>query len=692
MKDKLGKRIFKNSFLFFLYLFLIELIVRYNVGSSFWNWESFRIALSSLIIAILIGVIISLNKKIIRNILATIISSGIMIYAWIEINLFFYLGFFMGTGNAEQGTKVFDYIKDYIKASKFSTYLVIIPFIILMVYYWYLERKIKVHQLNKTIYFKFEIERPLNKLVTSLTIVLITVLLSISYYISLEIKFMQNPLQSIKNKSLFVYPDNSNLSVSQFGFLVYGATDIISQVFNIDVADNFEYLYKNPILNKEVTDYTKTIDDYSWNELISRETKETYNKLNNYFINREITPKNEYTGLFADKNLIVILMESVNEIAIDQTLFPNIYKLYSEGMSFRNNYTPRNSCSTGNNEMTVMTSLYTINNTCTANTYKNNTYFEAIFNQFNNLDYATSSYHNYAEFYYARRTIHPNMGSGKYYNVSDLGIKWSSVYQEWPSDVDLIEKAVPNFINEEKFMVFLTTVTTHQPYSVYSTNGDKHLSELADYDYSKSLKRYLSKMKELDAALGLLLQKLEESGKLDDTVIALFGDHYPYGLTTSQINEFLDYDVTINKEVDRTPLIIYNSAQEPKQVYKYTAIIDLLPTLLNLFNVNYDPRLYFGHDIFSEYDDRTIFADGSWQDEVGYYSATSGRFKPANEEEKTYTSEELLNINSEINAMQKMSALAIKNNYFSYLKKGTDKYPKEINEVIDNSSGNFLGE
>lgn len=692
MKDKLGKRIFKNSFLFFLYLFLIELIVRYNVGSSFWNWESFRIALSSLIIAILIGVIISLNKKIIRNILATIISAGIMIYAWIEINLFFYLGFFMGTGNAEQGTKVFDYIKDYIKASKFSTYLVIIPFIILMVYYWYLERKIKVHQLNKTIYFKFEIERPLNKLLTSLTIVLITVLLSISYYISLKIKFMQNPLQSIKNTSLFVYPDNSNLSVSQFGFLVYGATDIISQVFNIDVADNFEYLYKNPILNKEVTDYTRTIDDYSWNELISRETKETYNKLNNYFINREITPKNEYTGLFADKNLIVILMESVNEIAIDQTLFPNIYKLYSEGMSFRNNYTPRNSCSTGNNEMTVMTSLYTINNTCTANTYKNNTYFEAIFNQFNNLDYATSSYHNYAEFYYARRTIHPNMGSGKYYNVSDLGIKWSSVYQEWPSDVDLIEKAVPNFINEEKFMVFLTTVTTHQPYSVYSTNGDKHLSELADYDYSKSLKRYLSKMKELDAALGLLLQKLEESGKLDDTVIALFGDHYPYGLTTSQINEFLDYDVTINKEVDRTPLIIYNSAQEPKQVYKYTAIIDLLPTLLNLFNVNYDPRLYFGHDIFSEYDDRTIFADGSWQDEVGYYSATSGRFKPANEEEKTYTSEELLNINSEINAMQKMSALAIKNNYFSYLKKGTDKYPKEINEVIDNSSGNFLGE
>ena len=27
-----------------------------------------------------------------------------------------------------------------------------------------------------------------------------------------------------------------------------------------------------------------------------------------------------------------------------------------------------------------------------------------------------------------------------YRNASNLGIKWSALYQEWPSDVDLIEK------------------------------------------------------------------------------------------------------------------------------------------------------------------------------------------------------------------------------------------------------------
>ena len=123
-------------------------------------------------------------------------------------------------------------------------------------------------------------------------------------------------------------------------------------------------------------------------------------------------------------------MESVNYIAIDKDRYPTIYKLWSEGTSFRNNYSPRNSCSTGNNEMTVMTSLFTINQTCTANRYKNNIYPESVFNMFKDLDYVTTSYHDYGDHYYSRKTIHKNMGSGQYYNASDLNIKWSSLYEE----------------------------------------------------------------------------------------------------------------------------------------------------------------------------------------------------------------------------------------------------------------------
>lgn len=36
---------------------------------------------------------------------------------------------------------------------------------------------------------------------------------------------------------------------------------------------------------------------------------------------------------------------------------------------------------------------------------------------------------------------------------------------------------------------------------------------------------------ELDRALETLINKLNDKGILDDTVIALVGDHYPYTLT-----------------------------------------------------------------------------------------------------------------------------------------------------------------
>ena len=47
-------------------------------------------------------------------------------------------------------------------------------------------------------------------------------------------------------------------------------------------------------------------------------------------------------------------------------------KMYNEGWHWTNNYSPRNSCATGNNEFSALTSLYSIYNTCTSNVYKNN--------------------------------------------------------------------------------------------------------------------------------------------------------------------------------------------------------------------------------------------------------------------------------------------------------------------------------
>jgi phosphoglycerol transferase MdoB-like AlkP superfamily enzyme len=258
-------------------------------------------------------------------------------------------------------------------------------------------------------------------------------------------------------------------------------------------------------------------------------------------------------------------------------------------------------------------------------------------------------------------------------------------YEEWPSDVVMFKQARQYYLGD-KFMAYFATVTPHQTYHVPSEFGDKYKDNWKDTKYSTRLKRYLSKLKTLDLALEELLRQLEEEGKLQDTVIALFGDHYPYGLQDSDINMYLEannagYTVsrnsTKNKNVDRTPMVIYNSEIEPMQVTEYTTIIDLLPTLLNMFDMEYDPRLYLGTDIMSDsHKSLAVFADGSWQNEYGFYYAPTSKMTYSQSEFK-YTNEELKTINTDIKTRQKMSTSAIKNNYFNYLISGINKY-KEI--------------
>ena len=666
----LGSKLIRSSCLLFIFLFLLEMLVRL-VTNTFLGYGILRIAISSIIFAILISLISSFFNKRVRKIFNIIFSILVTIYTFVEVGLYNYIGFYMGIGNGEQGAKNLSYISDFFKSLRSQYYLLLIPLVLLILYYIFIDKKFEIQNIKT--------KNSKNILVS----IILICFFSFLYYSTLVIDFMQNKLQTISNISLLKYPENSNLSVSQFGVLTYGITDIYSYLFNINGDDNI-------IINvnkeeEEITDYSRKIDDTAWNKLIENETNKTLNNLNEYFINRDITEKNKYTGIFKDKNLIVILLESVNEIAINKEYFPNIYKIYNEGISFRNNYSPRNNCSTGNNEMAAMTSLYSINNVCTANKYKNNQYPEAIFNMFKSVGYTTTSYHNYTDKYYSRHTIHPNMGSTKFYGVKDLGMEYSNVYEEWPSDLTFFETAMPYFINDDKFMAFMTTVTTHQTYNVSSTLGDKYLDLFEDTNYSKNVKRYLSKMTELDKAIGYMLEELERNSKLEDTVIALFADHYPYGLTNKDINTVLDYDVNERMEVDRTPMVIYNSEIEPLVVKKYTSLVDLLPTLLNMFDINYDPRLYIGNDIMSDYVGRVAFVDGSWQDEVGYYKATNGKFIETNKQGKTYTVDEILEINKKISDEQKMSRAAIKNNYFKYLSDGLEKFKVEVTDEETNS-------
>ena len=673
MKRFLSNSYVKSYLVLVISLFAIELIFKAISGASILDWSILRIFLGINILSALLAFFISFVNDIARKILLVVIIFIAATYSCVQAGFYNFLGVYMSFQTSSQLGAVVDYVREFLLSFKWYYFLTFLVLLVALIYFIFLDRK------------KTEHIKPHIALITSLLIMTIGCL---GYYGTVKSAYFQNSYQTISNDELFWTTSNPSIAVTEFGTVGYALLDARAMFFPVTIEKS--YLQAENDNNDIVTDYSRIIDDSAWEKLIADETDEDLNALNNYFINRGISEKNEYTGLFEGKNLIVIMMESTNDIIINPEYYPNFYKLMSEGWYWENNYSPRNSCATMNNEFSGMTSLYSIYNTCTASKYKENTYYESIFNQFNRENYITFSAHDYTEAYYPRLDIHTNMGSQEYYGVEDLGITYSNEYRNWANDDEFME-VVLEIIDEkrsvnENFMTWLTTVSSHQPYGVSSIQGDMYLDMTEGTDYPMDVRRYMSKLKILDNALGVLLNGLEERGILDDTVIVLYGDHYPYGISTDHLNEVLDYDTSEDLNAERVPFVIYNSEIDHQVFSDYTTYINILPTLANLFNLDYDPRLYLGDDLLADdYQSLTVFADGSWKNELGFYDASKSEIRYYTSEE--YTPEEIKAINEDIDTKMRISSDAIKENYFEYLGDALSEYEQQI---LNNSNNMCL--
>ena len=689
MKFINNNKIVKIYLLLIISFFLSEVFFRYVMDYEIINWATLRIFLGVNVIALILAQLISLFNKVFERISVIFLTLAVGIYAICQIATFFYLGVFISFGTAGQAGAITEYLGLWIQSFKPSYFTVLIgPFLVIIYYIveMIINHKIKKENANKKpkkltkkqqkLIEEAQIKEKKLRRIERIVLASLVLLSSGLFYVTLVNKKMQNELQLEKNIDLFMNPSNPNISVNQFGSTVFVILDLKTTIMPVNTTTTQNYVNSNLNLNNVSVDYLREIDDTAWKELNNHTTNKNYKLLNEYFMSRQIIPKNDHTGMFEGKNVIFIMMESVNTLAINETYFPNLYKIYNEGYAWDNAYSPRNACSTGNNEMSGMVSLYTIYRSCTYNNYKNNKYPESIFNLFNNKGYYTTSYHNYTDAYYYRTTIHPNMGSSAFYGVTKLGIKYNAEYKEWPSDILLMQKASNIFLNGPEgkpFMAWITTVTSHQPYTVSSEFGDKYLSLYKDTKLPISVQRYLSKLTELDKAIGELLRILEENNKLNDTVLVLYADHYPYGIATSQLQKAFDYSIKTDYEIDRTPFIIYNPSITAEKRTQLTSYMNILPTVANLFNLDYDPRLYMGQDLFSEtFNNRLVFADGSWQTDKAFYDATNGKVKFYGSE--TLSTQDIINNNLEVKDMIRMSNLAITSNYFDYLGKGLEKY------------------
>lgn len=365
------------------------------------------------------------------------------------------------------------------------------------------------------------------------------------------------------------------------------------------------------------------IMDIDFSSLVASEANPEIKEMHKYFESVEPTAKNDYTGKFKGYNLIFITAEGFSPYAVDQEVTPTLYKLVHEGYNFTNFYTPLWEVSTSDGEYVACTGLIPKSGVWSFQQSANNYLPFVMGNQFKKLSYKTLAYHNHSYSFYDRHLTHPNMG----YAYKGLG-NGLNVKKTWPeSDLEMMEKTVSEYINNQPFHAYYMTVSGHLQYN-FTGNYIAHKNKkyVKDLPYSDQAKAYLATQIELDRALEVLLTQLEAAGIADKTLIALSADHYPYGLELETINEFAGHKVDENFELYRSPFIIYTKGMEPTTIDKLGSSLDIIPTLSNLLGLEYDSRLLMGRDIFSDSESLVLFLNKSFITDKGSYNSITGEF------------------------------------------------------------------
>lgn len=601
------------------------------------------IILFSIPIAIVLNLITSVFKPKVNKIITYIITIALIIIFGAQIvyySMYEAIISFFSMMHGGQVTEFMEVIIDVVLRNWYGILLFIIPLIILII----LSKK-------KVITFEKNSIKQIAIKITSVLIIQLIALLCVNFI---------NTDDMYSNKNLYYNIHVPKVTANRMGLLTTMRLDLQRFIFGFEEKLSVQ---TNAIPKEEEKDsYNITYIDFD--KLIKNEEDNTIKEMHEYFSSQEASKKNKYTGMFKDKNLIVLVGESFSSLAIREDLTPNLYKLYKEGFQFDNFYTPIFPVSTADGEYITDTSLIPKEGVWSFLRVAGNYMPYSYANVFEKQGYSSNAYHNHTATYYERDKYIETMGYNSYLAVG-TGLEDRMDTSNWPnSDYEMVKTTVDDYINNEKFMAYYMTVSGHMNYTkIGNMMVYRNWDQVKDLPYSNKAKGYLAANIELDKAVGELLSRLEQAGKLEDTVIVISGDHYPYGLTLGEINELSTFERDDKFEKFRMPFLIWSGSMKgPIKVEKIGSSLDVLPTVLNLFGAEFDSRLLMGRDILSDSDPIVIFSDRSFITDKGRYNSLTEQFMP--NEGVTVEEGYVDKINTIIYKKYQMSRLILENDYY----------------------------
>jgi len=636
--------------LIYLILSIIFMEIIFNIFGFGLSIPSIYIILFSIVIGCVLDICLQLFKPKVSKYLSFILITILSIFFSAQFVYYkFYLSIF-SIYSMLNGGQVFEFANQIISVMLNNWYVILLMFVPLIVR---IILEIKKVNLN----YKRSLRH-------NILVLIITNIIFLTILISFNVS---------KNKELYspkrLYHDLhvAILSCEEFGLLTTFRLDIERSLFGFkeknisDIVEVDKEIEEIP-LEEEIS---YNIEDIDFDNLINLEKDEEIRDIHEYFKSQTPSKKNEYTGYFEGKNLIVFVAEAFAPMAIDEELTPTLYKLYSEGFKFNNFYTPLFPVSTADGEYMTDTSLIPKEGVWSLSELSGNYMPYSYANVFENLGYKSYAYHNHKYSYYKRDSYINTMGYDSY-RACGKGLNINC--KIWPeSDLEMINDSVYDYIHDDNFIAYYMTVSGHLEYTrVGNMMVSRNFDKVKHLPYSEKAKGYIAANIEFDKALAKLLEVLELEGRLEDTVIAISGDHYPYGLTLDEINEISDYEKDENFEIHKMPFLIWNSEiEESIVVDKYGSSLDVVPTLLNLFGITFDSRLLMGRDLLSDSKGLVIFSNRSFITENGKYNSMTKDFTAFKNVEDIQSYIDLVSL--DIYNKYKYSKLILEKDYYRHV-------------------------
>lgn len=352
--------------------------------------------------------------------------------------------------------------------------------------------------------------------------------------------------------------------------------------------------------------------DIDFQALADSASDSTLRSMAQYFGSLTPSKKNEYTGLFQGKNLVLITAEAFSPWFISRELTPTLYKLTHEGFVCENYYQPGWGQSTTGGEYAVMTGLLPtwVGSNVSFYASANDDMPFALGNQLRALGYRTGAYHDNIYNYYNRDKTHPNLG----YDYQGVGSGLTVTEDgSWPySDLEMVQNTIGDYIDGyvsdgTPFHVYYMTVSGHGSYGWGHAMAAKNRAkaQAAYPNASTQVQSYVAANLELENALTYLLEQLEAAGIAEDTVICMSADHYPYLLAEPETDYYNELRGVVDSERDtdryRNALVLWCGGMENAvTVTEPCSAVDIVPTLSNLFGLEYDSRLLSGRDVLDK--------------------------------------------------------------------------------------------